>query len=41
MNGFMIVYDIYKKSILGVILISGAFVSSIIGYWKENKLVKC
>ena len=39
-NGLMIVYDIYIKSILGVALISVAFVSSIVGYWKENKVVK-
>lgn len=36
-NALMIVYDIYIKSILGVILISIAFISSIIGYLKENK----
>ena len=40
-NGLMIVYDIYIKSVFGVILISIAFVSSIIGYWKENKVIKC
>ena len=36
-NALMIVYNIYIKSILGVILISIAFISSIIGYLKENK----
>lgn len=34
-NGLMIVYDIYIKSIFGVILISIAFISSIIGYFKD------
>ena len=36
-NALMIVYNIYIKSILGVVLISIAFISSIIGYLKENK----
>ena len=36
-NELMIVYDIYIKSIFGVILISIAFVNSIIGYWKEDR----
>ena len=36
-NGLMIIYNIYIKSILGVILISIAFISSIIGVLKENK----
>jgi len=36
-NGLMIVYDIYIQSILGVILISVAFISSLIGFIKENK----
>ena len=36
-NALMIVYDVYIKSILGVILISIAFVSSIIGYYKDSK----
>ena len=35
-NGLMIVYNIYVKSIFGVILISIAFVSSIVGFWKEK-----
>ena len=35
-NGLMIIYDIYIKSVLGVILISIAFISSIIGYYKEK-----
>lgn len=39
-NGLMIVYDIYIKSILGVILISVAFISSILGFLKENNKVK-
>lgn len=39
-NGLMIVYDIYINSVLGVILISIAFVSSIIGFVKENKYNK-
>lgn len=39
-NGLMIVYDIYIKSIFGVILISIAFISSIVGFLKENKEVK-
>ena len=36
-NGLMIVYNIYIKSIFGVILISIAFISSIVGFLKENK----
>lgn len=36
-NGLMIVYNIYIKSIFGVVLISIAFISSIVGYLKENK----
>ena len=36
-NVLMIVYDIYIQSILGVILMSIAFVSSIIGYYKDSK----
>jgi len=36
-NGLMIVYNIYIKSIFGVALISVAFVNSIIGYWKEDR----
>ena len=36
-NGLMIIYNIYIKSILGVVLISIAFISSIAGYLKENK----
>ena len=39
-NGLMIVYDIYIKSILGVILITIAFVNSIIGFLKENDDVR-
>lgn len=35
-NGLMIIYDIYIKSVLGVILISIAFISSIIGFYKEK-----
>lgn len=35
-NGLMTIYNIYIKSILGVILISIAFISSILGYSKEN-----
>lgn len=40
-NGLMIVYDIYIQSIFGVILISIAFTSSIVGFIKENKKVEC
>ena len=36
-NGLMIIYDIYIKSVLGVIMISMAFISSILGFLKENK----
>ncbi|MBQ6991540.1 MAG: YgjV family protein [Clostridia bacterium] len=36
-NGLMIVYDIYIGSIFGVVLISIAFVNSIVGFVKENK----
>ncbi len=36
-NGLMIVYDIYIKSIFGVVLITISFVSSIIGYIREDK----
>lgn len=36
-NGLMIIYDIYIQSIFGVILITIAFISSIIGFFKENK----
>lgn len=36
-NGLMIIYDIYIKSVLGVIMISMAFISSIVGFAKENK----
>lgn len=39
-NGLMIIYDIYIKSVFGVILISIAFVSSIVGFLKENKCNK-
>ena len=38
-NVLMIVYDIYIQSILGVILISVAFISSLIGFVKENKKI--
>ncbi len=37
-NGLMIVYNIYIKSILGVVLISIAFISSIIGYVKGKEI---
>ena len=36
-NGLMIVYNVYIKSIFGVILISIAFVNSSVGFVKENK----
>ena len=36
-NGLMIIYDVYIKSILGVILITISFISSIVGYLKEIK----
>lgn len=36
-NGLMIIYDIYIKSVFGVILISIAFISSIVGFLRENK----
>ena len=39
-NGLMIIYNIYIQSIFGVILISIAFISSIIGFVKENKRIK-
>lgn len=35
-NGLMIVYDIYIQSIMGVLFMIISFVSSIIGYCKEN-----
>ena len=34
-NGLMIIYDVYIKSIFGVILITISFISSIIGYLRE------
>ena len=37
-NGLMIVYDIYIQSIFGVVLISVAFISSIVGYLKEKEI---
>lgn len=40
-NGLMIIYDIYIKSILGVIFISIAFISSIVGFLKENRKINC
>ena len=40
-NGLMIIYDIYINSIFGVILISIAFISSIIGFLKEYKFSSC
>ena len=36
-NGLMIIYNIYIQSVFGVVLISIAFISSIIGFLKENK----
>lgn len=36
-NGLMIIYHIYIQSILGMILISVAFISSLVGFFKENK----
>jgi hypothetical protein len=36
-NVLMIVYDIYIKSVFGVVLISVAFVSSIVGYIKDDR----
>lgn len=36
-NGLMIVYDIYIKSILGVVFMSIAFVSSLLGFFRKNK----
>lgn len=38
-NGLMIIYDIYINSILGTILISISFVSSLVGYLKENRML--
>lgn len=35
-NGFMIVYDTYIKSVMGVFFMIISFISSIIGYYKEN-----
>lgn len=35
-NGLMIVYDISIQSIMGVLFMIVSFVSSIIGYYKEN-----
>lgn len=35
-NMLMIVYDIYIKSIFGIIFMSIAFISSIMGFYKEN-----
>lgn len=34
-NGLMIIYNVYIKSILGVVLISFAFLNSLLGYLKE------
>lgn len=34
-NGLMIVYDAYIKSIMGVVFMVVSFISSIIGYYKE------
>ena len=39
-NALMIVYNVYIKSILGVILISIAFANSIIGFLKEKTIQK-
>lgn len=39
-NGLMIIYNAYIKSIFGVILISTAFISSVVGFFKENKIAK-
>lgn len=39
-NALMIVYDIYIQSILGAVLISIAFVSSLLGYFKESKVLQ-
>ncbi|MBE5820304.1 MAG: YgjV family protein [Clostridiales bacterium] len=39
-NGLMIIYNIYISSIFGVVLISIAFVNSIVGFIKENKEIK-
>lgn len=36
-NGLMIIYDVYIKSIFGVILITISFISSIVGYLIEIK----
>lgn len=36
-NGLMIIYNVHIKSIFGVILITVAFISSIVGFLKENK----
>lgn len=36
-NGLMIIYDVYIKSVFGVILITISFISSIIGYLMEHK----
>ena len=36
-NGLMIIYDVYIKSIFGVILITISFISSIVGYLMEIK----
>lgn len=35
-NGLMIVYDTYIQSIMGVFFMIISFISSIIGYYKEN-----
>jgi len=34
-NGFMIIYDVYIKSIMGVVFMLASFISSIIGYYTE------
>lgn len=36
-NGLMVIYDVYLKSIFGVILVAISFISSIIGYLMEIK----
>ena len=38
-NGLMIIYNMYIKSIFGVILIALSFISSIIGYLREKNRI--
>ena len=39
-NFIIIIYDISIKSIMGVIFMVIAFISAIVGYYKEKKVLK-